>query len=314
MYDGDAGLPRRDVPGAFDAGAAAYDRLVGANPGYHANLRLSARRHAAARTGPGTAGARRRLRHRRVDGRAADGGSRSRDHRRRRVTRHAGRGTGKAMAGSSAVRAQPDRRARRARHHRTVRRDPGRLPGAQSARPRQPTAAPSERCCGPAAPWPCTITRCAIPVPPRWSGTRCAGASSSPPAGGAPTIPPCTGTCGAASWRSTVPSGSGVGSARPDSPECEAIPCPAGRPTSSTPSSGTRRNDRSPPPDAPGTARAGSADALPTRPHAVVVGAGIAGLAAAAGLAERGVASRRHRTRALPRRASRRLDRTPRRH
>ncbi len=33
-----------------------------------------------------------------------------------------------------------------------------------------------------------------------------------------------------------------------------------------------------------------SADTLPTRPHAVVVGAGIAGLAAAAGLAERGVA------------------------
>jgi isorenieratene synthase len=32
-----------------------------------------------------------------------------------------------------------------------------------------------------------------------------------------------------------------------------------------------------------------SADALPTRPHAVVVGAGIAGLAAAAGLADRGV-------------------------
>jgi len=41
---GDAGLPRRDVPAAFDAGAAAYDRLVGANPGYHANLRLTARR------------------------------------------------------------------------------------------------------------------------------------------------------------------------------------------------------------------------------------------------------------------------------
>lgn len=29
---------------AFDAGAAAYDRLVGANPGYHPSLRLSARR------------------------------------------------------------------------------------------------------------------------------------------------------------------------------------------------------------------------------------------------------------------------------
>jgi ubiquinone/menaquinone biosynthesis C-methylase UbiE len=33
-----------DVPGAFDAGAPAYDKLVGANPGYHAHLRLSAQR------------------------------------------------------------------------------------------------------------------------------------------------------------------------------------------------------------------------------------------------------------------------------
>lgn len=33
-----------DVPAAFDAGAPAYDTLVGANPGYHAHLRLSARR------------------------------------------------------------------------------------------------------------------------------------------------------------------------------------------------------------------------------------------------------------------------------
>ncbi len=33
-----------DIPGAFDAGAEAYDELVGANPGYHKHLRLSARR------------------------------------------------------------------------------------------------------------------------------------------------------------------------------------------------------------------------------------------------------------------------------
>lgn len=38
------GLRREAVPSAFDAGAPAYDRLVGANPGYHAHLRLSARR------------------------------------------------------------------------------------------------------------------------------------------------------------------------------------------------------------------------------------------------------------------------------
>jgi ubiquinone/menaquinone biosynthesis C-methylase UbiE len=38
------GLRRDQVPAAFDAGALAYDRLVGANPGYHEHLRLSARR------------------------------------------------------------------------------------------------------------------------------------------------------------------------------------------------------------------------------------------------------------------------------
>jgi ubiquinone/menaquinone biosynthesis C-methylase UbiE len=41
---GNTGLPRADVPAAFDVGAPAYDRLVGASPGYHAHLRLSARR------------------------------------------------------------------------------------------------------------------------------------------------------------------------------------------------------------------------------------------------------------------------------
>jgi ubiquinone/menaquinone biosynthesis C-methylase UbiE len=50
---GSAGLPRGDVPGAFDAGAGAYDRLVGANPGYHAHLRLSARRMRFPDTGRG---------------------------------------------------------------------------------------------------------------------------------------------------------------------------------------------------------------------------------------------------------------------
>ncbi|HEV7418378.1 MAG TPA: class I SAM-dependent methyltransferase [Mycobacterium sp.] len=44
MTVGPGGLPRAEVPAAFDVGAAAYDRLVGANPGYHAHLRISARR------------------------------------------------------------------------------------------------------------------------------------------------------------------------------------------------------------------------------------------------------------------------------
>jgi ubiquinone/menaquinone biosynthesis C-methylase UbiE len=37
-------LPHARVPAAFDAGAAAYDKLVGANPGYHDHLRISAER------------------------------------------------------------------------------------------------------------------------------------------------------------------------------------------------------------------------------------------------------------------------------
>lgn len=37
-------LPHAQVPAAFNVGAAAYDKLVGANPGYHAHLRLSAQR------------------------------------------------------------------------------------------------------------------------------------------------------------------------------------------------------------------------------------------------------------------------------
>ena len=38
------GLPRAQVTAAFDTEAASYDRLVGASPGYHDHLRLSARR------------------------------------------------------------------------------------------------------------------------------------------------------------------------------------------------------------------------------------------------------------------------------
>lgn len=41
------------VPAAFDAGAAAYDSLVGANPGYHRHLRMSAQRMRLADRGKG---------------------------------------------------------------------------------------------------------------------------------------------------------------------------------------------------------------------------------------------------------------------
>lgn len=38
------GLPRSEVPSAFDQDATSYDRLVGANPGYHEHLAKSAER------------------------------------------------------------------------------------------------------------------------------------------------------------------------------------------------------------------------------------------------------------------------------
>jgi ubiquinone/menaquinone biosynthesis C-methylase UbiE len=41
---GELGLGPGDLPAAFDAGAAAYDGLVGANPWYHSHLLLSAHR------------------------------------------------------------------------------------------------------------------------------------------------------------------------------------------------------------------------------------------------------------------------------
>ncbi|KEI45868.1 class I SAM-dependent methyltransferase [Saccharopolyspora rectivirgula] len=53
MRVGPTGLVRSAVADAFDTGAVAYDRLVGANPGYHAHLRLSARRMRIPRRGRG---------------------------------------------------------------------------------------------------------------------------------------------------------------------------------------------------------------------------------------------------------------------
>lgn len=53
MHPGPGGLPRAAVPAAFDIGAQAYDRLVGANPGYHDHLRISARRMRLAGGGRG---------------------------------------------------------------------------------------------------------------------------------------------------------------------------------------------------------------------------------------------------------------------
>ena len=44
---------KSEVPAAFDAGAAAYDGLVGANPGYHRHLQMSAERMRLASLGRG---------------------------------------------------------------------------------------------------------------------------------------------------------------------------------------------------------------------------------------------------------------------
>ena len=54
MSVGDTGLPRSAVPAAFDVGATAYDRMVGANPGYHDHLRMSAHRMRIPNGGRGT--------------------------------------------------------------------------------------------------------------------------------------------------------------------------------------------------------------------------------------------------------------------
>ena len=72
---GPASLPRQTCPRRSTSGAPAYDRLVDANPGYHAHLRISAQRMRIARPRPRTAPARRRLRHRRIHRRAAGRGA-----------------------------------------------------------------------------------------------------------------------------------------------------------------------------------------------------------------------------------------------
>ena len=218
----------------------------------------------------------------------------------------------------------PVERTGGARRHRTVRRHPGRLFDPQPRRPGRPIAETSACCCGPAPPWRCTNTRCATPPPPPASGTPCAGASSFPPAGGEPVTRRCTAICGAACWRSTAQHDFGPrlrrcglhrGAQRDDARlgAQHRAHLPGGRAAMTGPGTG-RRTDR--PTDRRRetlSAATGLPDAghLPSRPRAVVVGGGIAGLTAATGLAERGVAVEVDRTRALPRRSGRRLDRAP---
>lgn len=53
MRVGEAGPTPGELAAAFDAGATAYDRLVGASPGYHKQLLLSARRMRIPNSGKG---------------------------------------------------------------------------------------------------------------------------------------------------------------------------------------------------------------------------------------------------------------------
>lgn len=53
MRVGEAGPTPCELAAAFDAGATAYDRLVGASPGYHKQLLLSARRMRIPNSGKG---------------------------------------------------------------------------------------------------------------------------------------------------------------------------------------------------------------------------------------------------------------------
>ena len=149
----------------------------------------------------------------------------------------------------------------------------------------------SVRCCGPAPRWPCTSTRCATPGWPPRCGTRCARRSSSRPAGCA------RGDAGLYRYlRRSVNRFDGAaafrsGSATTGSPQCAARRCRAGSATSCTRSLRRRPDDRSAPRDTPRAGRPArrerhcAADHVPSSSAA-----GIAGLAAATGLAERGVA------------------------
>ena len=217
---------KAEVPAAFDAGAAAYDGLVGANPGYHRHLLMSARRIRLGNDGRGL---------RLLDAGCGTGASTAallavaparRDRRGRRVVGHAGRGRRQALAVDRAVRAQPHRGHRRSRRRRAVRRDPRRVPAAQPRRPRRPVAHVPDTAAAGRRRWPCTSTRCATPAWPRRCGTPCARRSSSRWAGCAAATPGCTATCGAASTTSTVrrPSETGCRPTASPSVRSETVP------------------------------------------------------------------------------------------
>ena len=194
---GNTGLPKAEVPGAFDIGASAYDRLVGANPGYHDHLRISARRLRIPNGGRGL---------RLLDAGCGTGASTA---ALLEAAPHAEIVAVDASAGmleQAAAKSWPDsvrfvhtpiEALAEAGVH-------GPFDGILAAYLLRNLADPdaqlrrfvnySDR----EPPWPCTNTRCVTPRQRRPSGTRSAGASSSRLAGGRPAIAPFIATCGAA--------------------------------------------------------------------------------------------------------------------
>ena len=200
--------------------------------------------HANSRRRPRTAPARRRLRDRRLDGRVARSGARSRDHRRRRLGGDAGRG-GRAKPWPDSVRFV----------HSPIEAWPTPVCTVRSTASSPPICCatwptPTLSCgrfrssCDPAGRWRCTSIRSPIRRRRRGLERGVLGHHHSVWAGGRPATPPCTDTCGAACKPSTVPRFQQSAGTQRVSPGCTARRCRAGSATSCTPSWRTHRDDR----------------------------------------------------------------------
>ncbi|EUA22724.1 ubiE/COQ5 methyltransferase family protein [Mycobacterium xenopi 3993] len=204
------GLPHADVPAAFDASAAVYDKLVAASPGYHEQLRLSVRRMRLPDEGRGL---------RLLDAGCGTGASTA---ALLAVAPHAQIVAVDASAGmlaQAAAKPWPP----------TVRFVLGRVEDLGTADIEGPFDAVfaayllrnlADPDAGlrtlrgllrPADCWRCTNIRCATRRSPQRRGTCCAGPWSSPQDGWPAETPACTATCGAASTISTarLPFGTG---------------------------------------------------------------------------------------------------------
>ena len=218
-----AGLSRSEVPGAFDVGADAYDALVGANPGYHDHLRISARRMRIPDGGRGL---------RLLDAGCGTGASTAALLQAAPYAEIIAVDASAGMLEQAAAKSWPDSVRfvhTRSRHWAT----PGARPvdGILAAYLLRNLADPDAQLrrfrelLRPGRRWPCTSTRYATPQRPRRSGMRSAGPSSFRPAGARPGTVRSTVTCGAASTTSTVrPTSSAVWSPRVCRVHSETVP------------------------------------------------------------------------------------------